>query len=59
MSTLVNEAKNKFLVVSRLFRVLLKGLGAGRASQFCTKTKFTHAFSSVVIASVPGCRCSR
>jgi len=36
-----------------LFGVLLKGLGAGRGSfQFCIKTKFTHAFYYIVIASV-------
>lgn len=35
------------------FGVLSKGWGAGRDSfQFCIKTKFTHVFSSIVIASV-------
>lgn len=52
VSTLVNRSWRIFFSVS-LFGVLLKGLGAGRDSfQFCIKTKFTHAFYYIVIASI-------
>lgn len=45
----------KLKIILLLFLVwgFIEGVRAGRASQFCTKTKFTHAFSSIVIASVP------
>lgn len=53
VSTLVNEAKNNFCCCF-LFGVLLKGWGAGRASQFCTKPSLLM-LSSLVIASALSC----
>lgn len=50
VSTLVNRSYRIFCCCC-FFGVLLKGRGAGRDSfQFCIKTKFTHAFYSIVIA---------